>query len=95
MPGLILNRPAPIAPAGEAFTPRPCLCERLAAYGMLCRWCDWRIMTPPPLEGTADPVDRHSHCPERSPASIADLTYSVYDGSAARAAEAAAFSLRD
>jgi len=67
MAGLILR---PTAPPTTAIA---CHCARLAIYGMMCRRCAWRIMTPPPLVATPDPVDRHSNCPERAPAGIAEV----------------------
>lgn len=73
---LIVTR-KPVAPA---TTRRPCACARVAKYGTMCRWCAWRLLTPPPLHGTPDPVDRHSLCPQRCAAGIADVTTSKTPG---------------
>lgn len=44
-------------PAAPAVEPRPCACERTRVYGLLCRWCAWRLLTPPPLPASPEPVE--------------------------------------
>lgn len=38
-------------------TVRACACERTQVYGLLCRWCAWRLLTPPPLPASPEPVE--------------------------------------
>lgn len=50
MADLILTNPAPAPKAPESTPARRCACERVQRYGIeMCRWCAWRLLTPPPL----------------------------------------------
>lgn len=50
MADLIVTTPAPVATPAPAKPARRCACERVRALGFeRCRWCEWRIATPPPL----------------------------------------------
>lgn len=74
--GLILTAPtSAIRPTSHV-----CLCDRLAPYGLLCRKCHWRIMTPPPLHGTPEPVDRHSQAPAHGRCGTFEALYSPREG---------------
>lgn len=93
--GLILN-PTRETPETQSIRPtgRECLCERLAPYGLLCRACHWRIMTPPPLHGTPDPVDRHSQAPAHGPVGTFEALYSPREGHLQAVARVARFDRR-
>lgn len=73
MPASLILNPKPAATA--------CACARLEVYGLMCRKCAWRLLTPPPLVGAEkDWRDVHKDAPKRSGALLAErVSYHLRD----------------